>query len=101
MSILNDLLIIPKAHIAVSGTMLIAFQLYGYSLVLAERMSFLNVLGHWKSRWGQDLRLCLRNSTHLRVVKILLLLILLLWMLWNLSSPVSRVYRPIVVLSSP
>ncbi len=96
MSILNDLLIISKAHIAVSGTMLIAFQLYGYSLVLAERMSFLNVLGHWKSRWGKDLRLCLRNSTHLRVVEVLLL-----WMMWNLSSPVSRVYRPIVVLSSP
>lgn len=99
LSVLNDLLVIPEAHVAIPGTMLIVFQLNGYSLVLAEWMSFLNSLGHRKSCWRQDLRLGLRHSTHLRGVLVLLLQLLLV--IWRLSSPVSREYRPIIVLSRP
>ena len=76
---------------------MIVLQLYSDPLILAERVPFLNILWHWKSSRGKNLRLCLWDliDAHLRSIEWLFVLLL-----WLLSRPVSREDCPIVVLSS-
>ena len=97
LTVLYNLVVIPEAHIAIASS-IIVLQLYGYSLILSEWISFLNILWHWMSSRGKYLRLCLRYliCAHLRSVQCLLVLKLRL-----LPSSVTREDCPVVVLSGP